>query len=110
MVVRRKHLWEDALSRFKSGLNERKYIKVTFVGEEAVDQGGPLREFFHLLLCAICGNNSLLCGDEASQFPVHNMLELSKKTYFYIGAMIATSLVHGGSAPQFFSPCVYDSG
>ena len=49
MVV---HLWKDALNRFMSGLDEKKHIKVTFVGEPAVDQGGPLREFFHLLLCA----------------------------------------------------------
>ena len=27
-----------------------KHLKVTFVGEPAVDAGGPLREYFHLLL------------------------------------------------------------
>ena len=108
MVVRRKHLWKDALNRFMSGLDEKKHIKVTFVGEPAVDQGGPLREFFHLLLCAIGQNNNLFCGDTACRVPLHNMLELSKKTYFYIGMMIATSLVYGGPAPKFFSPCVAD--
>ena len=67
MIVRRRYLWEDALKRFKSGIDEKKHIKVTFVGEPAVDQGGPLREFFHLLLCAIGQNNSLFCGNEGSR-------------------------------------------
>ena len=66
--------WEDALCRFKAGISVKKYIKVTFVGEPAVDQGGPLREFFHLLLCDIAQNNSLLCGCETSRVPAHNML------------------------------------
>ena len=50
IVVRRNHLWEDALKRFKSGLDFRKYVRVLFVGEPAVDDGGPLREFLHLLM------------------------------------------------------------
>ena len=36
------------------------------------------------------------------------MIELSKKTYYYIGVMIATSLIHGGPAPKFLSPSVAD--
>lgn len=108
VVLRRKHLWEDALSCFKSGIDQKKHIKVTFVGEPAVDQGGPLREFFHLLLYAIAHNNSLFCGGETSRIPQHNMFELSKRTYYYIGLMIATSLVHGGPDPKFFSPSVVD--
>ena len=102
MVIRRKHLWKDALNRFMSGLDEKKRIKVTFVGEPAVDHCGPLREVVHLLLCAIGQNNNLFCVDAACHVPLHNMLELSKKNYFYIGMMIATSLVHGGPAPKFF--------
>ena len=79
IVIRRRHLWEDALNRFKSGLNEKKYIKITFVGEPAVDQGGPLREFFHLLLCCISQNNNLFGGDALSLGPVHNMLQIPSK-------------------------------
>lgn len=106
VVIRRKHFWEDALQHFVSGLDERKYIKVTFVFEPAVDNGGPLREFFLLLLRAISQKNSLFCGSETSRVPVHNMLEL--KTYFHIGVMIATSIIHGGPSPKFFAPFVAD--
>lgn len=37
-----------------------------------------------------------------------NAVELSKQTYSRVGEMIATSLVHGGPAPQFFSEAVTD--
>jgi len=32
-------------NRFKCGIDFSKYIHVSFVGEPAVDEGGPLREF-----------------------------------------------------------------
>lgn len=57
IVVRRKHIWEDALHHFKQGVNENKYLKVTFGGEPGVDDGGLLHEFFHLLLFCISRNN-----------------------------------------------------
>ena len=100
IIIRRKHVWEDALRRFKSGLNVKKYIKVTFVGEPAVDYGGPLREFFHILISEISQNNYLFCGDATSRVPMHNMTELTKRTYYFVGVMVAMSLVHGGPAPK----------
>ena len=59
IVVHRKHLWEDALNCFKGGLDFTKYICISFVGEPAVDEGGPLREFLHLLIGSIATNNSV---------------------------------------------------
>ena len=40
-VVRRKHVFDDALHRVKSDLDVNKRIKITFVDEPAVDAGGP---------------------------------------------------------------------
>ena len=37
-------------------------LKVTFAGEPAVDDGGPLWEFFHLLTKNLSEENKLLCG------------------------------------------------
>ena len=50
IIIRRKHVWEDALHQLKCGFDVHKHPKVTFVGEPAVDDGGPRREFFHLLI------------------------------------------------------------
>ena len=67
-----------------------------------MDAGGPLCEFFHLLLSEIAQNNILFCGKAMARIPKHNMVELSKQTYKCIGAILAVSTVHGGPAPEFF--------
>lgn len=108
IVVRRKHIWEDTLHRFKSGINFRKYIRVTFVGEPAVDDGGPFREFLRLLIGNIVMNNTLFDGDEDCRVPTSNMTELERHTYQHVGEMIAVSLIHGGPSPTFFAPSVVD--
>ena len=108
IVVRQRHLWQDALHRFNSGMNFTKYIRVTFVGEPAVDDGGPLREFLHLLMVAIANNNQLFQGGEACRVPTPNMVELQKQTYKHVGEMMAVSLIHGGPPPAFIAPSVVD--
>ena len=107
IIVRRRHLWGDALSCIKT-LNENKYIRVTFVGEPAVDEGGPLREFFHLLTTDIAKRNMLFCGDESKRVPRHCMTELEKRTYYVVGKALALSIMHGGPAPGFFARSVFD--
>jgi hypothetical protein len=45
--VRRKFLWDDyVICRKKSWFKTYAWLRVHFVGEEAVDGGGPRREFF----------------------------------------------------------------
>ena len=70
--------------------------------------GGPLGEFFHILMQAICGNNNLFCGPITARSVCHNVPELMKKTFFHVGAMIALSLIHGGPPPVFFSEVTAD--
>ena len=106
--VRRRHVLDDSFLRFNAGFKENKYIKVTFAAEAAVDEGGPLREYFRLLLGEIAKKNSMFCGDEECRVPVHNMDMWKKKSYYSIGAMLAASLVHGGPAPKFFAKAVAD--
>ena len=107
IVVRRRHLWGDAMNHMKN-LNEKKYIRVTFVGEPAVDEGGPLREFFHLLTAEIAKMNMLFCGDGDKRVPRHCMMELENGTYYLVGKVIALSIMHGGPAPEFFARSVFE--
>ena len=73
IIVRRSNLWEDSLKQFIKGLSYNKTIKVTFVGEPAVDSGGPRREYFTLLIRAIAMNNSLFEGDTDRRLPRINV-------------------------------------
>lgn len=48
--VRRKFILEDATKQFKrKSFDVGKTIQVSFIGEAAIDTGGPRREFFRLL-------------------------------------------------------------
>ena len=66
IVVSRLRIWETAKAYFKrkSFMSKTGPLKVTFATgleeEDAIDRGGPRREFLHLLLGAICNDSSTL--------------------------------------------------
>ena len=98
LVIRRKHIWKDSLQSFRSHLDFSKYIRVTFVGEPAVDEGGPIREY---LMGVVGSHNDVFRGNDYSCVPCPNLRALQQKTYKYIGQMIAVALIHGGPVPSF---------
>ena len=81
-----------------------KHIKVSFVEDVAVDEGRPRREFLTLLIKSIAENNSLFQGEVDRWLPQPNLVELDKKSYFYVGVCIAMTLIHGGPNPALFLP------
>ena len=107
IVVCRKHLWDDAMSHIKS-LDECKHIRVTFIGEPAVDEGGPLREFLHLLTAEIARKIMISSSVEYKSVPQHSVMELENQTYYAVGKSLALSLMHGGPAPCFLARTVID--
>lgn len=61
--VRRKYLLADSLRAFsKPTFNLSKMLKITFMGESAVDDGGPRREYFQLLRMHFHRQGFLLAG------------------------------------------------
>ena len=108
IAIRRKHLLADALHCCRKGIDPRKSLKVTFVGEPGIDDGGPLREFFHLLIDAISQDNNLFTGSSGRLVPRVNITEREKKTFFHMGTMVGMSLVSEGPGAHFFTPAVVD--
>ena len=80
-----------------------KPVFVTFAGEDAVDEGGPKREFFRLLMRAI-SESSIFHGSWFS----HDLGLLADKRYELCGKLIAWSILHGGSGPRCLSGVGYD--
>ena len=104
VIVLRSQLWENSMIAFKrASFDVSKKIKVVFVGEPSEDEGGPLREFFTLLLQEMIIHSGMFEGEQGHAIPVHNTLALTDGKYFIVGKMIATSLIHGGRAPHCFS-------
>ncbi len=62
----------------------------------------------YLLIKAVAENNTLLAGPDDNRVPRHNVVELQKRTYFFVGIIFALLIIHGGPAPQFLSSAVAD--
>ena len=106
-LVRRGHIIEDTfrkLQRVRSGelIND---LRVTFVGEPAIDEGGPRREFFTLFFAAI-RSTSLLEGPSGQQIVSRNIENLNKQRYKFLGYVIVLSLMNGGPGPFLFHKAV----
>ena len=81
--IRRPHLFKDALRAFsKPSFNVGKILKVKFIGEAAtVDDGGPRREFFSLLIKEIFLRSGLFFGWPSNVVVVQNIQALSANQY-----------------------------
>ena len=90
IIVRRKHVFSDTMHQLRCGLDVLKHMRVTFVGEPAVDAGGPMREYLHISMASVARNNSLFCGEETGRVPVHSVVELERKRFFYVGTIYCT--------------------
>ena len=91
------------MNLFKSNIPITNPLVVTFKEEPAVDAGGPRREYFTLLMKHISTNFQLFEGPTGHLLPTHNVPALIDKQYYYIGKMMAASILQGGPAPGFFA-------
>ena len=92
----------------KDSFNVSKMLKVIFIGESAVDDSGPRREYFQLLQHDVACKSGLFGGWPDHVVLLHNVEALSRSKYFVIGKMLATSLVQSGQPPVYFADAVAD--
>ena len=78
VTVRRSHTREDSEQAIKRSFDENKHVRVTFLGESAIDGGGPRKECFMLLLNNINENHSLLNGLSTGRVLRHNTKALQE--------------------------------
>ena len=105
--VRRTNIWTDSIKVFRR-MDLTKTLKVTFIGEAGVDDGGPRREYLRLMMAAMSEQNDLLDGPTNRRVLRHNVLAAEKGHFFIMGCFIVLSLTQGGPAPAFFAPSVVD--
>ena len=82
----RRHIWNDTKRALRRpAFNPHIGLDVSFIGEDAQDEGGPLREFFRLLWVAISSDSSIFTGAEDARLLTHNMLSLNNGDYALVG-------------------------
>ncbi|XP_028405741.1 uncharacterized protein LOC114528309 [Dendronephthya gigantea] len=118
IVVSRLSIWETANPYFirKSFLKRSGMLQVTFATfegqEDAVDHGGPRREFSHLLLGAMSKESGTLFNTSEGHVIRPSFKALQSDAFSVVGRMLATMIVQGGELPRIFSPslCQYIQG
>lgn len=107
--VRRRYLFGDALRAFaKPSFNVSKMLKVTFIGEASVDDGGPRREFFSLLMKEAFCSSGLFSGWPSNVLPIHSIEAVAHNKFYLVGKMMSTSLIQGGQPPLCLAKAVAD--
>ncbi|XP_067267092.1 G2/M phase-specific E3 ubiquitin-protein ligase-like [Chanodichthys erythropterus] len=110
--INRGSVFDGAMRGFKRlSFNPSHSISVKFSDdmgqdEEAVDLGGPRREFLKLLMEALL-LSPIFEGQEHQQNLALDSTALREDRYFIAGLAIAVSLVHGGPSPGFLSPTLF---
>ena len=90
ILVRRSHIWQDAVRAFsRTSFDPHKCIRITFIGEEAVDDGGPRREFLSLAVQELAEDGNIFQGPQHSRFLVHNVQALASRKFYYAGLLVA---------------------
>ncbi len=107
--IRRTDLIPDAIAQFeRPSFDVSKPIRVRFIGEPAVDTGGPRREFFRLFLQDLKSKSSLFQHTSEGLIPLHNGKALRSGAYKMISKILAACILHGGPPPQCFAPIIAD--
>ena len=107
--VRRRSIYSDSTRAFsKPTFNVSKTLKVIFMGESAVDDGGPRREFFQLLLKDAFTSSGLFIGWPPHTIPLHHVEAVATNKFYIVGKMMSTCLVQGGQPPVCFADGIAD--
>ncbi|XP_056094039.1 G2/M phase-specific E3 ubiquitin-protein ligase-like [Rhinichthys klamathensis goyatoka] len=107
--INRANVWDGALRGFRrSSFDPTCSLMVKFTDdagltEEALDSGGPSREFLTLLMDTI-KTRRVFEGKENAKYLSFDCKAAEDNEYFQIGKMIAVSIVHGGPGPRCLSP------
>ncbi|XP_028249218.1 uncharacterized protein LOC114442703 isoform X1 [Parambassis ranga] len=110
--INRSSVLDGAIRGFKRGTyNPCHTISVRFsddmgVAEEAVDLGGPRREFLRLLMDAL-SKSQMFEGEEGKMNLAFDSNAMREDRYLVAGRAIAVSLVHGGPPARFLSPTLF---
>jgi hypothetical protein len=82
-------------------------VNVHFIGEPAVDQGGPRKEYFFLVHKHM-QTSCLFNGPPKRRTFAHNIIALHNEEYYNYGMVSAFSILQGSPGPTMFASSVVD--
>ncbi|XP_057212760.1 uncharacterized protein LOC130568108 isoform X2 [Triplophysa rosa] len=108
ILVNRNRLLQSAKNAVSNyNFSWTKIPLVKFVGEEAIDCGGPRREFLRLLMMEVQSSLGIFEGKPGHLFFTYDQMALEQHKYELAGKLIAWSVAHGGPGFKALDPCLY---
>lgn len=106
LAVRRRKLWMDTSQKTKRLFADGpKPLTVQFIGEAAIDAGGPLKKYFTLVFED--AKKYLLCtGDGKTYGLVHDVGKVRNGEFRIFGTLLALALLQGCAGPRYMMPCI----
>lgn len=83
-------------------------VTVQFIGEPAVDERAPQKDFFFLVHKHMQQLSSLFTGPSTSCRFVNNMIALQREEYLHYGVISVLSLYQGSPGPAMFAAPIAD--
>ncbi|XP_013390744.1 uncharacterized protein LOC106159097 isoform X2 [Lingula anatina] len=99
LFISRFTVWEDALEQLLSIDNLRYPLYVSFHGEEAIDYGGPRREFLQIMVTET--KNRLFREENGVVTLLEDDFLCASQQYFLGGLICGLSMLQGGPCPTF---------
>lgn len=106
--IRRDHLIQDAIAQVSRRSEDlKKPLKVQFVGEEGVDEGGVQKEFFQLVVREIFDPKygMFSCNEETGLYWFSAALDGMQMEYELIGTVLGLA-IYNNNILDFRFPCV----
>ncbi len=94
-------MWIDASYKLKRMFEKGvKPFRIQYIGEEAVDAGGPKKEFYTLLFEDV--KKYLLCTRDGISFTfLHNIEKIRNGDFLVFSNLVAIALLEQCSGPPF---------
>ncbi|XP_041838349.1 uncharacterized protein LOC121638002 isoform X2 [Melanotaenia boesemani] len=107
--VTREDLFQRGMKQWirQKKASPKNLLRVSFIGEHGIDEGALRKEFLTEMVRGI--ESHYFEGDgEQGKIPKYNILDYQDHNFKTCGEILATSLVQGGPAPNFFTTQCYN--
>ncbi|XP_052240257.1 uncharacterized protein LOC127850897 isoform X3 [Dreissena polymorpha] len=108
LEVRRNFVLRDALQYIRVSQEDlHSPLHIRFLGEQGIDLGGLRREFWTLFLYQV-SHSTFITGRPGRLAFQKNFIEQRKRTFYYLGQLVALSVLQDGPGLPIFSDIVTD--
>ena len=105
LYVQRSKVWRQVLDEMQDDNVKTTQMTVRFIGEPAVDTGGPAREMFTIAFKQVA-ESGITRGEVPNLTFMHDQRALNSCHFKVLGELVASSLLKCGIGPHFFCPII----